>query len=123
MKSFPLYPVAVVLPFLAGIVVLLDVPPLIWHIRNRNVAAASLVFWILLLNSFTLSNAIIWPRDDIKSWWGGQGLCDVEVKIFVGGTIALPAALACLMRSLANVLDTKIIPSDRSGNNESGGMR
>ncbi|OCK84008.1 STE3-domain-containing protein [Lepidopterella palustris CBS 459.81] len=107
--SYPLYPVAILLPVLAAIVVILDIPPMIWHFKQRNIAATSLVFWIIIRNIPSIINPIIWPRDNLADWWMGQGLCDVQVRLFVGGTIALPGALACIMRQLARVMDTKNI--------------
>ncbi len=101
-----IYPIAVVAIVLSALAIVLDIPPLVWHFRNRNIAAWSLIFWILILNVTVFCNAIIWPNDDFASWWDGQGLCDVEAKLFVGATVAIPGALACIMRGLAKVLDT-----------------
>ena len=83
--SFPLYPVAVILGFLATSVLLLGIPPLFWHIRNHNAAAGSLVAWVLLDNLITTLDIIIWPTDDIQHWYNGVGLCDIEVKITFTG--------------------------------------
>lgn len=105
-NTFPLYPTAVVLPILSGIATILDIPPLIWHLRNRNIGASSLVAWILVLNVATFINAIIWPKDDMHNWRHGNVLCDIEAKLFVGSSVAGAGALACIMRSLARVMDT-----------------
>ncbi|OCL01461.1 hypothetical protein AOQ84DRAFT_444170 [Glonium stellatum] len=107
--SYPLYPEAVVLSVLGGITVILGIPPFIWHFLQHNVAATSLVFWVTLLNLTNFINPILWPRDNVSDWWKGQILCDIEVRLFVGSTVALPGALACIMRKLAKVMDTKNI--------------
>jgi pheromone a factor receptor len=107
--SYPLYPEAVILSVLGGITVILGIPPFIWHLLQRNVAAASLVLWVILLNLTNFINPILWPRDNVPEWWKGQVLCDIEVRLFVGSTVALPGALACIMRKLAKVMDTKNI--------------
>jgi pheromone a factor receptor len=112
--SFPRYPSAVVLPVFSALTVVLDLPPLIWHCKNRNLAASSLVFWIILLNLFNVVNAIIWPTDNVEAWWNGVGLCDVEAKLYVGAWVALTGAIASIMRSLARIMDTDnqvLIPS------------
>ncbi|KAF2452296.1 GPCR fungal pheromone mating factor, partial [Lineolata rhizophorae] len=103
---YPLYPAAVILPTLAAVVILLDVPPLVWHARNRNLAAFSLVSWIILLNLFNFVNPLIWPRDDIPNWWNGEGLCDIQARLIVGASVGVPGCMLCIMLSLARVLDT-----------------
>jgi len=102
-----IYNAAIVVAILSGLAVILDIPPLIWHARNNNLAAASLVFWVILLNSMYFMNALIWRNDDIDSWYNGQGLCDIQVKLQVGSWVAVSGALACIMRNLARVMDTE----------------
>lgn len=104
--QFPLTPAAVALPILALITLVIDLPPFIWHVRNRNLAAATLVFYILLANLMNLINPLIWPTDDIGNWWPGFGLCDLEVKLMLGIWIGVVSCLLCIMRNLARVLNT-----------------
>ena len=85
---------------------LLVVPPMLWHFRNRNIGATVLVAWVILLLLFTSTNAVLWPNDNISNWYNGTGLCDVEVKIQVASQVAFPASLACVLRALAAVMDT-----------------
>ena len=99
-------PQGILAAVLAGLTIVLSTPPFIWHVRNRNIAAASLVGWIMISNFFNFINAIIWPTDDTTSWYDGVGLCDVEVKLQAAATLGITGALACIMRSLAKVLDT-----------------
>lgn len=100
-------PMAIVIAVFSGITLIIDIPPLIWHLKNRNIAACCLISWIVLLNFFAFINAIIWSTDDVDKWFNGQGLCDIQVKLFVGATIAIPLALLRIIRSLALVLCTK----------------
>ncbi|KAF2474199.1 STE3-domain-containing protein [Lindgomyces ingoldianus] len=104
-----LYPNAVILPVLALLAVLLDIPPLVWHMSQHNIAAWSLILWIILANFFNFTNPLIWPTDDIDHWWDGNGLCDVEVRVFLSFGIGLPAAVMMVMRKLAKVMDTRNI--------------
>ncbi len=103
-------PSAVALPILAALAIISATPPLVWHYKNRNTAACSLVFWIILVNIFNLVNALIWPTDDTATWYDGNVLCDIEVKLMGASNLGVVGSLACIMRNLANVMDT-----DRTG--------
>lgn len=105
---------AVVLPVLSFISIALAIPPLILHGKNRNFPATSLIFWSILLNLFNIINSLIWPTDNVISWWDGSGLCDIEVKFMAASYVGIPGSLACIFRSLAIVLDTDratLVPS------------
>jgi len=106
-STFPLTPAAIAVPALGLITLILDSPPLIWHIRNRNFGASSLVSWIILCNLMNFINSLIWPTDDIKNWWNGKVLCDIEVKLMTAVYIGVVGSLVSIMRSLARVLDTE----------------
>lgn len=97
---------AVAVPALAFLTIILCIPPFIWHVKNRNLAASSLVFWITLSNLFNLVNSLIWTDDNLDGWWRGYVLCDIEVKLMNAANVGIPASLAAVMRSLALVLDT-----------------
>jgi len=101
------YPAAIALAVLGGITALLDMPPLFWHIRNRNIGAASIITWVLLLNLMKVPNVILWGNDDMKSWWTGIYLCDVEIRIQIGAYVGITTALLCCMKGLAKVMNTK----------------
>jgi pheromone a factor receptor len=105
---YPLSTAAVLIPVLSGIAIILDLLSIIWHIRNRNIGASALIFWLIVLNLINFSNAIIWRRDNILHWWNGSIYCDIQVRLLIGATFgALPGALICIMKALARVLDTK----------------
>ena len=98
---------AVAVPVLALFTIILCVPPFVWHVRNRNLAASSLVFWIVLSNLFNFVNSLIWKDDNLSSWWDGYVFCDIEVKLMNAANVGVPASLVAVMRSLALVLDTE----------------
>ncbi|CAK4030981.1 Pheromone a factor receptor [Lecanosticta acicola] len=100
------YPLAVVLGFFSLLVVLLNLPPLVQHYRNRNIGATALVAGVILANFQNLLNAIIWPNDDYDNWFNGAGLCDIEVKLQMFRQVLFPASVACILRALANVMNT-----------------
>ncbi len=106
-SSFDWSPAAIAVPILSFITLVLCLPPFVWHVKNRNIAASSLVFWILLNNIFNFINALIWPTDDITSWWNGAVLCDIEVKLMTAAAVGLNGSMACVVRNLAQVMDTK----------------
>ncbi|KAL1959189.1 hypothetical protein VTO42DRAFT_2694 [Malbranchea cinnamomea] len=111
-----LSPQGVALCVLAMLSLLVCIPPLIWHTRNGNLPIACLSVWLIVLNFFNFANAIIWPTDDIASWWDGQVYCDIHAKLYVGVGVGLAGALVCVFRSLAKVLDTdrpSLIPRKR----------
>lgn len=90
---------------------------MIWHFSQRNIAAGSLILWMIVINFFNFINPLIWPRDNMEDWWDGEGLCDIQARIQVGAVVALPACAVIIARRLANVMDTNnitMIPSKRS---------
>ncbi|KAL8848704.1 MAG: hypothetical protein Q9221_006314 [Calogaya cf. arnoldii] len=98
---------SVALPTLAIIALALNIPPLVWHVKNRNIAACNLIVWTIFLNLCNFINAIIWPTGDIYNWFTGLVLCDIEVKLLLAATFGIPGSLTCIMRALARVLDTE----------------
>jgi pheromone a factor receptor len=101
-----IHPLAIVMPTLAAIAVTLCIPPFIWHLSNRNVGAVSLMLWLIILNFMNFINALIWPNDNIFAYWNGEVFCDIEIRLMLGGTVAVPSAVLCIVRDLARALDT-----------------
>jgi pheromone a factor receptor len=101
-----IYPLTVIFPLLSFLSTLACAPPFIWHIRNRNTAAAALTFWLLILSLFSFLNGLVWPTDNIAKWPSGVGYCDVEIRINLAATGGIPAAMLCIIRDLARALDT-----------------
>ncbi|OQO04646.1 hypothetical protein B0A48_09568 [Cryoendolithus antarcticus] len=101
------YPTAILLSVSALLISLLIIPPMLWHARNRNIGATSLIAWILILNIQIVVNALIWRNDNTDSWFSGAGLCDIEVKIQVASGVGFPSSAACVLRALAGVMDTE----------------
>ncbi|KAK5125549.1 hypothetical protein LTR85_000660 [Meristemomyces frigidus] len=105
-SAAPVYSSSIVLATLSLLTVLLIIPPMCWHYRNRNLGATMLVAWLVIINLQTFLNAVLWPADNINSWYNGSGLCDVEVKLQAAWGVAAPATLGCVLRALANAMDT-----------------
>lgn len=98
---------AVFQAILGFLVLALDIPPLIWHFKHRNFAPVVLISFMSLMNLQNVINALIWHDNDFETWFSGVGLCDVEVKLTVASATALPAATLCILKKLANVMDTR----------------
>lgn len=62
-----------------GLVLL--IPPFIWHCKNRNIPAASLIFWLVVSNLTGLIGASIWSGPDFFDRYDGRGYCDVVIKL------------------------------------------
>ena len=106
-STFPVTPNAIAVPILALITLIFDIAPFAWHIRNHNLAASSLVFWVIVCNLMNLINPLIWPTDDIQHWWHGQVLCDIEIKLMMAANFGVVGSMASIMRNLAKALDTE----------------
>lgn len=105
----PLHAAAIIFPLLAFPSWILCIPPLVWHFSQRNVAAGSLILWVILLNFFNSINPLIWPRDNLTEWWSGNVWCDINVRIQIGAQVGMAASIAMILRKLAIVMDTRNI--------------
>lgn len=105
--SFKPYTSAIVLATLSLLFALLIIPPMLWHLSNRNIGATSLILWLLILNLQDFLNAILWSHDNITHWFEGRVLCDIEVKITIAVAVGVPSSVACILRALAKVMDTE----------------
>ncbi|KAI6848790.1 hypothetical protein KC332_g3409 [Hortaea werneckii] len=100
------YTSAIIFAFFSLLVTFLIIPPLVQHWRNRNIGATLCVFYAMIMNLMAFTNAVLWPNDDLEHWYSGSGLCDVEVKLQIAWSVAAPATLICVLRALANAMNT-----------------
>ncbi|KAK4939268.1 a-factor receptor [Elasticomyces elasticus] len=110
---------SVVVAILALLSCLSSLPPLIVHIKAKNLATTVLILSFAFPNLQNFVNALIWPSDNTALWWNGKILCDIEVKLYLGMDVAVDGALACIFRHIANILDTNrmsVTPSRRERN-------
>jgi len=87
----------------SGLASLLLVPVLIQ--KRKKIAFASLVASILITTLLCFINVLIWPSPNPPFSWLGQGLCDVEVKLFVALYMVVDGSLLCLYRQVSVMLD------------------
>ena len=114
MDFYPRSTQAIVAPALSLLGLTLCIPPMIWHASNRNWGASFLVAYVMYGDLVNILNALIWPTDDVDSWWNGAVFCDIQVKLSLATQIGMPGALLCIFRSLALAMDVNksaLIPS------------
>nr|XP_019008795.1 uncharacterized protein I206_06479 [Kwoniella pini CBS 10737]OCF47576.1 hypothetical protein I206_06479 [Kwoniella pini CBS 10737] len=83
---------------------LLVLLPSPWHLRARNVATLSLIFWLLLANIVTFVNSLMWADNfrDLSPVW-----CDISGRVLLLISYALPACSLAQMRRLEFVASTR----------------
>ncbi|KAL7276875.1 a-factor receptor [Rhizina undulata] len=82
--------------------------PMAWHVKNRNIPAICLIFWLTLFNICALTGSLIWSKDDISNAWDGYGFCDVEIKIFIAAGAGQMGSVAAIARNLARIMSDDI---------------
>lgn len=83
------------------------VPAFAWHCRCKNIPASSLIFWLMFDNLVNFINACIWSGDNFSEVYGGQGYCDVVLKIGSGSSSGKVACISGLAMNLYFVLAAK----------------
>ena len=105
-ESLPTGVNAVVLPIFAAMAIAITYVPLKFLIRVKKISACTMIITLAIMNFYVLINAILWPNDDISSWYNGAVLCDIQVGTrFPLGTL-LATSTAYLTGDLAQALDT-----------------
>lgn len=77
------------------------VPLRLFH-KNGELAGASMVVAVALLNFFYAVNAVLWPTDDIGNWPQGYGWCDIQLVLWVPLETLNAAAVCAVMHNIAN---------------------
>ncbi|OQV02049.1 hypothetical protein CLAIMM_07304 [Cladophialophora immunda] len=95
----------VVVP-LALLAIFAAFPPIVVQLRVKNFAASVLLIGITILNIQNFVNAVIWSSDDPDDWWDGKILCDIEVKLYIGVSLAVEGAVASIFRQISIILDS-----------------
>ncbi|KAM9908208.1 hypothetical protein OXX79_000517 [Metschnikowia pulcherrima] len=80
------------------------VPPLCYHVQNRNIPASSLITWFCIQNLTTFINAVIWSGEDYTQGYDGKVYCDITVRILSGATVGSLCATACIIFNLFMII-------------------
>lgn len=70
--------------------------------KNGELAGASMVVVIVLLNFFYAVNALLWPTDDIFNWPKGYAWCDIQLVLWVPLETLNAVAVCAVMQNIAN---------------------
>lgn len=95
----------IIIPFLSLLACLLSIPQIFIHVQTRNFAASVYALSSAFANLQNLINALTWPRFDPQTSFNGKILCDIEVKAYIGLTLAVLGAVASILRQMAVILD------------------
>lgn len=83
---------------------LLQIPVLLWHSKQKNVATVCLIGWVTILNLHTFISSFVWASDDPTTWWNGKGYCDILVRFSTGANTGVLCAVIANARGLAILL-------------------
>ncbi|CAN8097230.1 unnamed protein product [Discula destructiva] len=76
--------------------------PLNLFYRHRELAGAAMVMATAIMNFYYGINSIIWPNNDIASWFGGFVWCDVQLALWTPLETINAAAICAVMQNIAN---------------------
>ncbi|KZT69401.1 putative fungal pheromone GPCR, STE3-type [Daedalea quercina L-15889] len=103
--TYPLYPIFAFLGFVLALI------PLPWHLQSWNSGTCYYMIWTALgcLNEFV--NSIVWANTvlNVAPVW-----CDISTKIYVGASVAIPAASLCINRRLYKIAKMHAVAVTRS---------
>ncbi|RCK56162.1 Pheromone a factor receptor [Candida viswanathii] len=83
------------------------VPPLMWHIKCKNIPAVILISWLMYVNLTGFINTMIWSGANFDFSWDGMVWCDIIIKLDAGAAVGKCSAIACLAMNLYMVLEAK----------------
>lgn len=70
--------------------------------RNRELAGAAMVTATAILNFYYGINSIIWPNNDVKTWFKGYGWCDIQLVLWMPLQTMNAAAICAVMQNITN---------------------
>ncbi|CDK26514.1 unnamed protein product [Kuraishia capsulata CBS 1993] len=86
------------------IALVLMVPTLAWHISSKNVAAISLLTFIILMLIKGLVDASVWGIDDYLNAWDGKVWCDIMVRLQQGASVGCICSIFAIGLNLYLIL-------------------
>lgn len=95
---------------------IINIPPLIWHIINKNIPAVSLLVYLEIMMINGLVAAIVWGGSDYFSTWSGKGWCDIMVRIQIATSVGIPSSVSCVSFNLLLIFLTNKVTTFWYGN-------
>lgn len=99
-------PAAAVFVVLFSSSAILLIPPIVAQTRSRNLPIVTLLVALLIASVFRVVNALLWGSDT-GTWWSGNLLCDVEVRMFAMIDLVIGGAAICISRDLLYSINTQ----------------
>lgn len=70
--------------------------------RNRELAGTAMVIATAMLNFYYGVDSIIWPNNNIETWFKGYGWCDTQLVLWIPLETINSAAICAVMQNIAN---------------------
>lgn len=80
------------------------IPPFVYHHKQRNIPACSLIFWLCYENSVGFINAVIWSGTNFDTVTTAPGYCDITVRLSSGAPCGKLASIATVMFNLFMII-------------------
>lgn len=85
---------------LLSICLVLNIPSIYWHIKNKNLPAVVLLCVFELMCLKRLVDVSVWSGDDFFTTWDGKGWCDLMVRLELASYVSCYSSLFCLLLNL-----------------------
>ena len=101
---------------LQAICFILNLPPSIWHIMNKNIPALTLLIYVEILMMDGFVSAIFWGGPDYVNAWNGKVWCDIMVRIQLAASVGISSSISCVSFNLLMIFLTNRMTTFWFGN-------
>lgn len=101
---------------LQAICFILNLPPSIWHIMNKNIPALTLLIYVEILMMDGFISAIVWGGPDYVNAWNGKVWCDIMVRIQLAASVGISSSISCVSFNLLMIFLTNRMTTFWFGN-------
>lgn len=101
---------------LQAICFILNLPPSIWHIMNKNIPALTLLIYVEILMMDGFVSAIVWGGPDYVNAWNGKVWCDIMVRIQLAASVGISSSISCVSFNLLMIFLTNRMTTFWFGN-------
>lgn len=78
----------------------LNIPPLVWHIKSKNIPAITLLAYVQLMMINGFVGAIIWGGKNYAYAWNGEGWCDIMIRLQLAISVGISSSITCVSLNL-----------------------
>ncbi len=91
----------ILLGFLSLLGVLICIPPLVWHLNNKNIPAICLIAWIMIMCLKTFIDDMIWGNlETFSNSFNGNIYCDIMIRLQAAFQVGVISAVLAICRQL-----------------------